>query len=165
MLAEDQMSKRLLSRPIGRLRCGLLRSEDGLAATEWGLILPVLIVIALGLVDYGAMAKHKMEMANAVRAGTQYATIRKPIQGNVTPIVNAVANAAPADTSGSRVINAALFCRCSDGTEISCGDTCPSGERSSFVRIRMREDYRMILSYPLFETPLTLQTEATVRLN
>ena len=158
---------------MGPLTLRLLRrarrftsDTSGLASIELALIIPFALLVAIGLVDYGVGVHRNMELANAARAGTQYAVIRKPIQGDTQEIEDAVNQAAPTKGAVHRTVDARLFCECPDGTEISCSTTYPGGEyRSAFVEVTVSEDYRTLLSYTIFENPIRLENRATVRLN
>ena len=48
-----------------------LRREDGVADVEFGLILPVLVLILLGIVDYGYAFMVKLTLTNAAREGAR----------------------------------------------------------------------------------------------
>jgi len=147
---------------LGRFR----RDSSGLASLELALILPFAVMVAVGLIDYGVGIHRNMQLANAARAGTQYAVIRKPIQGDTTEIVNAVNQAAPPVDTANRSVSARLFCECPDGNEVSCSTTCPDGGyRSAFVEVTVSEDYTTLLSYPMFPSPIRMENQAVVRLN
>jgi Flp pilus assembly protein TadG len=49
----------------------LWRREDGVAAVEFGLLLPVLMAILLGTIDYGYAFMVKLAMTNAAREGAR----------------------------------------------------------------------------------------------
>lgn len=147
-----------LARALGQCR-------RGIAAVEWAMIASFLFLVILGGVDYAMVAHHKMQMANAVRAGVQYATVRKPVQQDTTGIEEAVSTAAPADESGTRVISVTFACRCPDGTPVDCSDPCPSGEREAHVSVLMQEDHDLLFGLPFVLGTMTLRSEASVRLN
>ena len=112
------MSKpnRLKSLGAWPLRCGrrLLGATRGTVSVEMALLAPILGFLVIGLVDFGETISRKMQLANAVRAGTQYALVRKPVQGDMTLITQAVHNTAPTDNSGTRVVTTNLYCKCPD---------------------------------------------------
>lgn len=47
------------------------RNADGTAALEFGLVLPLLLVILLGIVDYGHIYFTRLSMSNAAREGAR----------------------------------------------------------------------------------------------
>jgi Flp pilus assembly protein TadG len=49
----------------------LLRNTDGSAAIEFGLILPLLLVVLVGIIDYGQIHFTRLTMTNAAREGAR----------------------------------------------------------------------------------------------
>lgn len=49
----------------------LWRNADGTAALEFGLVLPLLLVVLLGIVDYGHIYFTRLTMSNAAREGAR----------------------------------------------------------------------------------------------
>jgi Flp pilus assembly protein TadG len=144
----------------------LAHDDEGAIAVEWALVVGFLGFLFLGAFNYGTAALHKMEMANAVRAGLQYAVVRKPVQGDMTHITNTVQTAAPADKTGTRAINVTMFCRCSDGSSTSCNGNCSSGEqRQTFISIQMQENYDTLIRMPFSDQRMNFSVAGTVRLN
>jgi Flp pilus assembly protein TadG len=47
------------------------RREDGVSAVEFGLVLPLFIIILLGIMDYGWVYFVKLSMTNAAREGAR----------------------------------------------------------------------------------------------
>lgn len=152
--------------PPRALAARLTRDEAGAIAVEWALVVGFLGILFLGAFNYGTAALHKMEMANAVRAGLQYAVVRKPIQGDTSQISNTVQTAAPKDKTGTRAINVTMFCRCSDGSSTSCNGNCSSGEqRQTYISIQMQEDYDTLIKMPFADHRINFSVAGTVRLN
>ena len=78
-----KIPKKRSRRIAARLRSALAvfgRDEEGAIAVEWSLVALFLGFLMLGAFNFGTAALHKMEMANAVRSGLQYAVVRKPVQ-------------------------------------------------------------------------------------
>ncbi len=143
----------------------LARDERGAISVEWALVAGFIGFLFLGAFNYGIAALHKMEMANAVRAGLQYAVVRKPIQGDTSQIANTVQTAAPKDVTGTRAITVAMFCRCSDGSNSTCSGNCSSGDPQTFISIQMQEYYDTLIKLPFSEQRMNFKINGTVRLN
>ena len=157
---------RRLSQRIGSIRRGFARAEGGVVSVELAFIAPVLGFLILGLVDFGETISRKMQLANAVRAGTQYALVRKPVQGDVSQITASVQSTAPADATGTRTITTTFYCECPDATVITCDNSCPgNAERKSYISIVLEEDYWTIFTYPGLGNSIKLRNDAVVRLN
>lgn len=131
------------------------------------MIAPVLVLIMIGLIDFSLVLTRQMSLANAVRAGLQYATIRRPIQGDVTAIRQAVLDAAPIPKIGTHDPTVLLVCECPDGTGVADCDpaACGGTDILSFIDITLEEDFPLLLPYPGFSNPISLSEQATVRLN
>ena len=159
----DRKSRRYsaLCTAVRRLR----RCRRGTSSVELALVLPFLALLVVAMIDYGTVINYKMQLANAVRAGTQYTMVRKPVQQDLTEIRQAVLDTAPADETGTRALTTAFFCECPNGTPIACEDECGIGERGSYVSILLTQEYPLILSYPGIDNPVSLSSEAVIRLN
>lgn len=158
---------------VGGIRpAGIWRCQRGSVTVEGAMVAVLLGVLLLGVIDFGLAFRRQSELENAVRAGTQYAMVRRPQQGDVEPIRDAVYQAAPfpEGTPGTS-LEVEFYCECPDGTASQCSAAggvalCSGGvERHSFLRARLSEDYELMLAYPGFGTDIDLAAEATVRLN
>jgi hypothetical protein len=132
-----------------------------------------LTVMLIGVIDFGAAYSQKMSIENAVRAGIQYGTVRKPIQGDLSQITAAVTTASPTPSAGqSNVISVSEFCECANGTASACLTTggvaivCADGStRRSFLKVGLSQQYKLMFTYPGFGSTLALSNTETVRLN
>lgn len=149
------------------------QNDRGSITVETGLIITVLSVLGMGILDFGLAFNRSMELANAVRAGMQYASVRKPLAGDMSAIENAIKTALPANNrSTDPVINISMICKCPDddntpctssgGVSIDCSD---GSSRQSYIYITLRESYDLLFTYPSVGTQLTLSKSTAVRLN
>ena len=53
-------------------------SERSQSLVEFSLVLPVLLLLALGIVDFGMGFKSYVELTNATREGARYAVVGNP---------------------------------------------------------------------------------------
>lgn len=151
----------------------LLADQAGSITMEAVLGFVALLILLLGVIDFGLAYKQKMGIENAVKAGIQYSIVRKPIQGNLTPINNAVIAAAPTPSAGqSNVLTSSMFCECANGVAAACLSTggtpliCADGStRRSFIKIKLSQTYKLLFPYPAFGNTITLSNTETVRLN
>lgn len=148
------------------------RCTGGSVAVEGAFVAAILFVLLLGVIDFGLAFRRQSELENAVRAGTQYATVRRPQQGNVEPIIDAVYQAAPfAEGTPGTALEVQFYCQCPNGTASQCSAPggvalCSGGEeRHSYLRVRLSESYDLLLVYPGVGTEIDLAAEGSVRLN
>ncbi len=130
----------------------LARCRRGAAAVEFGLLVPVLLVLMLGIVNYGLVMFNKMELVSAARSGAQLALADYT---DTSSIKDAVVNATSLSLTTSDVTTT-QFCECS-GTTITCGDTTCTNE--IYLTITASDDFDLLL----VSTTLTLSGSTTVR--
>ena len=161
---------------ISRLKGFLVsirKSERGSISVETALISTFLLTMGIGGVDFGLALERKMDMANAIRAGMQYALVRKPSQGVLTEIEGAVMTALVNGISSSNTqLRSSLACKCPDGTPMDCLGTdgqdlsCADGSsRAAYLHLVLTEDYGLMWTYPMIGKSMTITETASVRLN
>ncbi|HZT51102.1 MAG TPA: TadE/TadG family type IV pilus assembly protein [Stellaceae bacterium] len=142
----------------------VLRNRRGTAALEFGLLVPVLSTMVVGITDLSLGFAHKMAVQDAAEAGAQYAVLHGWSSSAVSSAITSATRlsgitASPAPSES---------CGCPSGTTITaatCGSTCASGRTAStYVTANAQYSYRMILSYPGLSNPVTLSASATVRI-
>ncbi len=152
---------------------GFRRHERGSISVETALISTFLLSLGIGAIDFGLALERKMDMANAVRAGMQYALVRKPVQGDMTAIEAAVTSALVNGISSSGTeLSSEIYCGCPDGATMDClgtGDEdlhCSDGsQRAAYIILTLTEDYGLMWTYPGFGNSLSITETVSVRLN
>ncbi|NVJ97067.1 MAG: pilus assembly protein [Alphaproteobacteria bacterium] len=148
-------------------------NEEGSIVIETAAMMSVLALIAVGVLDFGLAYARNLQLANAARAGMQYALVRKPVGEDYSAIEAAVTASAPdADADSARQVETVLYCECPDGTASDCTTedgidiTCDDGTlRKAYLDITISETYNLLISYPGLEDGLSLSESVTVRLN
>lgn len=134
-----------------------LADDAGNMAVEFALVLPIFLTLFMGMVDYGSAALAKSRMEAAARAGMQAVLKDKEDLEGALAAATVVANDEDMD------IDVVSACRCSDGGEVECTDTCPVGDPREEVTITVSRDYTLLVPWPGFDDPLALSATARVR--
>lgn len=140
-------------------------AETGSAAIEFGLSVPFLLVILMGVIELGYAMYEAMQVHNSVEAGALYVAKNGY---DATGIAAAVSNA-----SGTQGITATpapvQFCGCPNASgivETACNATCTDGNPpGQYVRVSAALAHKTILPYPGLQLPTTLTAQSVVRLN
>ena len=136
----------------------------GVAAIEFALLAPLLILLLIAIIEIGLASYQAMEVQNAAEAGALYAVRHGFDQEGIETAIDNATNLSglisdPEPTS---------FCGCPemDGVNaIGCDFVCPSGDApGEYVKIHTSFEHETILPYPWMSSPVVLTGEATVRL-
>lgn len=78
-----------------------IRSERGQTMTEFALVLPVLVVLLFGIIQFGITFNHYLTLTDAVRAGARKAAVSRhqpdPVGVTVEAVKTAATDLKPAD--------------------------------------------------------------------
>lgn len=146
-----------------RLTCGTV-DANGSAAVEFGMIAPLLLLMAVATADLGVGIYRKMQVENAARAGAEHA-IRNGFDSNAIAAVVAGTTSFP----GINPLPApSQFCGCASiagVTAVTCGGGCPGGASpGTYVAISAQGTYSTILPYFGLPNSFTFTAQSTVRL-
>lgn len=94
------------------------KGERGAAAVEFALILPVLLLLVLGIIEFGRIYNIQISLSGAAREGARYMAIHHSETNAATNARNSAVAAAPSVplTAGSITISNAT---CATGTQVS----------------------------------------------
>ena len=143
----------------------LVTDGRGIVTVEFALMVPIMVFLLIGLLDYGSVINRKMELVTAIQSGLQYGLGAPPVNGDMTAVVDAVGFAAPPDETGTRSIDALLFCECPGGGTIDCTDICPDGsDRRVHLSIDITEEVDFLVGYPLIGETIRIGNSGSIRL-
>ena len=163
-----------------RLRSGAQNS--GAAAVELSFLLPVLVVLALGVSDYGALMGSAASLEAATRSVAEYARNSAAcaagglansdcitgINSLVTTLTsNNTAIASAAFNPSSVQANAANYCTCTDGSSVSCSSTScvlPDPRVLQYIQFVANQTYTPLVSYAGFFTSFLATGQTTIRI-
>jgi Flp pilus assembly protein TadG len=149
----------------GLRRCWSGRNE-GAAAVEFAITVPLLIVFVLGAVDYGILMNNAASLIGATRAGGEVA--------KVDPGVTAAQlTALGIFPSGATPSVSAPFCTCFDNTTVSCpapggAGANPCAAKSDtrvlrYVTVSATQSFSPLLSWTSLTFPGSLDATTVVR--
>jgi len=139
------------------------RERRANAAIEMALIAPALVVLLIGLADYGTAIHRRMQVQNAAQAGADFA-MRNGF--NSVAIVSAVTNAS-SFVGLSATPAPAEICGCASAsivTAATCGSTCAGGQAAgTYVTVSATGTHTTILPYPGIPNSFTFVASSTAR--
>ena len=159
----------------------VVHDRRGVLTFELAMIVSALSLISIGIIDLSLAYSRKAEMTNVVRAGTQFALVRKPSLGpsateqaailSLAEIRDAVVQSANflETDPGSPELDVTVFCECPDTTPVTCaanpGVPLPCQDRITLLNITLNNTYTPIMPYPGIPDFFDLKAIGTVRLN
>jgi Flp pilus assembly protein TadG len=96
----------------------------GQATTELALVLPVLVVLLFGIIQFGIAFKDYLSLTDAVRAGARRAAVSRNVSDPVGATRTAVRNAA-ADLNQSKLPDPSVASSWDPGTEVKVSAQYP----------------------------------------
>lgn len=138
----------------------------GVAAVEFILVMPFVIYLAVGAIDYGMLTYRTMQVHDAAQAGMQYAAVAQTT--NTQAIASVVTNATTYSSVAASPAPATFYGCASSGTIqiASQGSICSDGSAAGeYLNVYASATYNTILTYPAIPATFALSGQATVRLN
>ena len=139
-----------------------LKSEDGSALIEFSLLLPVLVFLFMGIVDYGLETQQAMQIMEAATAGASYGAINGN-QKDLVGMQNAARNSATG-VSGFSVTASNIFTCSPGGAQVTSSTICTGyGTPIEYVKVTTGATVPTLLAFPGMPTNLVLQQTAMYR--
>tara|TARA_B100000686_G_scaffold349037_1_gene441493 strand:+ start:2219 stop:2650 length:432 start_codon:yes stop_codon:yes gene_type:complete len=134
--------------------------EDGVAATEFALVVPMLALLLVGIYDFGIYINQQMKLENAARASAEY-LMRG---GDANDISTAIVNNIVADNNGITFTSNEV-CECAGGTTVSCGSngSCDDGYKRRYRSVLLTQTYEPFFDFPGIPDNLELTGHARVQ--
>lgn len=146
---------------IQRMR-RLFTREDGSSIAELALVMPMLMLILLGGIDFSRAYFLSIEVAGAAQAGAAYGVMHRT---DTTGMSNAATMDAP-NVSNLSVTTPTWGCECSDGTNssVSCA-TVPSCTNNQvyWVKVTASATYSPVFPWPHIPSSISLSQTAVMR--
>ena len=139
-----------------------MAGKRGTATVEFAVMLPLILLLLAGVLDYTLVMRTAISVADAARAGAQYGSSSAGNASNTLGMQNAALNAAP-DVHGLTA-TAAKVCKCSDGTTVNCaGGSCSSGPVRVYAQVTASTTATPIFSYSLVPFAGAVSTTVSMR--
>lgn len=155
------------SKARDRLRRFLARAADntsGVAAIEFGIVVPLLALLVIAVIDLGLGIYAKMQVEDSAQAGVEWAIKN----GFDTNLITAAVTNATSNTGVSASPAPNQFCGCAAGSAITaatCGSTCTGGAAAAtYVTVSAQATYTTMISYPIFPSSYNFSIQSTARL-
>ena len=127
-------------------RPGLWRSEDGLGAVELGLIAPILMLLLLGIIDFGMAYWQQMQVRNAANAGIQWGMSNSYDEDSIKTV------AASATNLSGIAVTPSNPCGCATSTGVTilaCASLCPDNTSPKpYIMVNARVCYATLFTWP-----------------
>jgi Flp pilus assembly protein TadG len=143
----------------------------GSVAAEFAFAAPILVMLVVGIADFGVLTARSAALAGATRAGAEYArnssTCKADLGGTscIAGIKSVIQNAV---SSGPALTFPSTFppiCKCDDGGDITCGTTCAPARAPNRVSIAVTatQAFTPIVPWPGVPNSVTKSTEIRVQ--
>ena len=140
----------------------LWRQEDGSVLVEVALVLPLLVIILIGAVDYSLLLQRQLRIQSAAAAGAAYLTL--PSRTNDLAGAQHGALQTISDVEGAQA-SAQRYWTCSPGgTHVSSNSTCTSSRAAmQWVQVDVAASGAPLFRFPGLSPNDVLQKSATER--
>jgi Flp pilus assembly protein TadG len=138
-----------------------VREETGTALVEMAIVLPFLVLAAIGVAEFGRVYFNAIRVANAATAGAQVAA--QGIGSYDSVRVRQVAR----DDAGDQTlqVTSSTVCRCPGSDVIvACTTTCTGyGTPQFFIEVTATQTHSFLFRYPGIPQSITVTRTATIR--
>lgn len=153
---------RLLNALPGYVRAAA-RDTRGVAAIEFGLMIPLLSLMVVSVTDIGLAVYRKMQVEDAAQAGAQYAIAHGFDASGISSAVTSATNSTAITASPGPV----QFCGCPTSagvSTVSCGTVCTGGvQAGTYTTVSAQATYYTLINYQVIAN-YTYNAQSTARL-
>ena len=150
-----------VARNMTRLLKGLRRSDRGGAMVELAVILPVLVLLVIGVVDYGRAFYTSVTVANAARAGAEWGAQGPEFTVNIAGMKNFAQQ--DGQEAGTLTLSAQRYCECAGSSWPSCSACAGGAAPDVFIEVTASKDLTLLLPYPGLPNTVSIARKATFR--
>lgn len=140
--------------------------QRGQAMLELCLVLPVLLLLLMGVIEFGRAAYFDIEVADAARAGALYGAQSMADANDQAAIKQAALNNEQDVASGSVTVASSLSCTCPGSGNVGTAADCTGGLGCTYpqvyVQVTVTYPLATLFQYPGIPDPITLTTISTM---
>jgi Flp pilus assembly protein TadG len=136
-----------------------LQSLRGNVAIEFAFVLPVILLLFSGIVNFGLILSNKNQLNGVVSAGMLFAFGNSSVPATVqAAMLASTSNLSPLTTT------ATTFCRCLSGSTPLCTATCPDGASpAKYVSVTASSQVSLIPLTLVLTNPFPTTASGTIR--
>jgi Flp pilus assembly protein TadG len=138
-----------------------LKSRKGGAAVELAVLFPVILLILIGIVDYGRVFYTWVQVSNAARAGAEWGG-QSFVYETATDSMTALAKVDGAD-AGTLTPVASYFCECGGIANATCTLCAGGAAPEVYTKVVISKTVNMFLAYPGLPATVTISRTAYFR--
>lgn len=140
-----------------------LQTDKGVAATEFALAAPMLILLMVGILDLGSYIHDRLKLEQISRAAADY-VVQGGSEENITLDVLSYYDATRTD---SYTVVAERVCTCNDGAAQDCSAvSCEFGDYSrQYIQVTIDRTFSTLFPYPGIPSEMSLSGFARLRLD
>jgi Flp pilus assembly protein TadG len=146
----------------------LVRKENGTSAVEFALVAPILILLFMGIVEFGRYAYYAILASHAARAaaswGAQNGTTAKSISG-MTAVAFADGGSLSNWTTTPGGISANPMCSVNGGALQACTGSINPANTIYYVQVSVTGQFNTLIRYPGIPNPVTVSGSSTIRVS
>lgn len=146
----------------------LVRKENGTSAVEFALVAPILILIFMGIVEFGRYTYYAILASHAARAAASWGAQN----GTTAESAAGMQNIAAADATGLSNwtttpghITANAMCSVNGGALQVCSGTINPANTVYYVQVSVTGQFNTLIRYPGIPSPVTVTGSSTMRVS
>jgi hypothetical protein len=140
------------------------RNDNGSVAAEFALMAPIIVLIAVGIADFGMLATRSSGLAATARIGAEYA---RTYPNDPSGIQNGMQSAMSFKPALTFPASFPWSCECDDKTPIACSRSCATvgrpGPNRVFIRITASQPFTPLVPWPGIPAMLTATMEVRLQ--
>src|SRR5579863_9189052 len=137
------------------------KDRAGISFIETALLIPGMLLLCCGTMDFARVVYAGIEIASAARAGVQFGALTPGNSGNTSGMTQAALTDA-ADLGSSVTASASNFCTCS-GSTVDCSTSCNGTAPDGYVSVTANYTFNSVIPYPGVPQTVSLSRTAKMR--